>query len=105
MHKLIALYKRPEDPEAFIRAYQETHLPLVAQFPNLRRVELNRVTGAPGSEPEYYLIAEMFFDTREHMMEALNSDVSRQAAKTLNSFARGLVTMVFAETADEPEQT
>lgn len=102
MHKLIALYKRPENAEEFERAYRETHLPHVARMPNLRKLELNRVTGAPGSEPEYYLIAEMSFDTHEEMMEAVNSDASREAARSLGSFARGLVTMVFAESDQEP---
>ncbi len=104
MHKLIALYRRPEDTEQFDKLYRETHLPLVMQMPNLRGVELNRVTGAPGSEPEYYLVAELLFDTREEMMEGISSDASRQAAKALNTFARGLVTMVFAQSEDAVER-
>ena len=98
MHKLIAMYRRPENLEEFERAYRETHLPLVEQMPNLRQVEINRVTGAPTGEPEYYLIAELSFDTREEMMEAISSDASRQAARSLRAFAQGLITMVFAET-------
>ena len=101
MHKLIALFKRPENVEEFERAYTETHLPLIRQMPNLRRLVVNRVTGAPVGEPEYYLIAEMWFDSREEMMEGVSSEASRQAARTLNTFAKGLVSMVFVESSEE----
>jgi len=100
MHKLIVMYKRPENIEEFERAYQETHLPIVAQMPNLRGFEINRIVGAPGTEPEYYLVAEFLFDTREALMEAMASDAGAEAARNLNSFARGLFTMMFAETDD-----
>ncbi len=100
MHKLIALYTSPENPEEFDRAYRELHMPAVAKMPHLRRLEVNRVTGAPLGEPPYYLIAEMWFDTREQMMESVGSEEGRAAAATLREFARGLVSMVYAETEE-----
>ncbi len=100
MHKLIALFRRPENVEEFERRYTEEHLPLIRRMPHLRKLVVNRVTGAPMGEPEYYLIAEMHFDTREQMMEGVSSEASRQAARTLRSLAPGLVSMVFAETQE-----
>ena len=47
MVKLVALYRKPSDPAAFDKAYFETHVPLVKKIPNLRRVDIARVTGAP----------------------------------------------------------
>jgi uncharacterized protein (TIGR02118 family) len=50
MVKLVAMFTRPDDPEAFDRAYFDVHLPLNAKTPGLRRTEVTRVTGAPRGE-------------------------------------------------------
>ena len=97
MHKLIALYRKPEDAAGFDRNYFETHLPLLDKVPGLRRVELNRVTGAPRGEPDFYLIAELYFDDKESLDRAIASPENMAAGKNLMGFARGLVTFVYAE--------
>lgn len=97
MVKLIALYRKPPDPAAFDKAYFETHVPLVKKTPGLRRVDIARVTGAPRGDPEYYLIAEMYFDNKAAMDRAMASPENIEAGKNLMSFAKGLVTFVFAE--------
>jgi uncharacterized protein (TIGR02118 family) len=97
MVKLIALYRKPADPAAFDQAYFGTHIPLVNKIPKLRRVDVSRVTGAPRGEPEFYLITEMYFDDKAAMDAALASPENADAGKNLMSFARGLVTFVFAE--------
>ncbi len=97
MVKLIALYRKPADSVAFDRAYFDTHIPLVKKIPNLRRIELARVTGAPRGEPEYYMIAELYFDDKATMDAAMSSPENAEAGKNLMSFAKGLVTFVYAE--------
>jgi uncharacterized protein (TIGR02118 family) len=101
MIKLIALYKRPDDVEAFERQYNETHLPLLRLVPGLRKIVVNTVWGAPRGEPAYYKIAEMWFDDRAAFDAAMASDENRAAGKNLMSFARELVTMVFVESTEE----
>lgn len=100
MVKLIALYRKPENVAEFEQKYLETHLPLVRQVPGLRRVELDRVTGAPRGEPEFYFIAALVFDDRASMDLALASPENAAAGKNLMSFARGLVTFAYAEEVD-----
>ncbi len=97
MVKLIALYRKPADPAAFDTAYLYTHIPLVNKIPNLRRVEISRVTGAPRGEPEYYMIAEMYFDDKAAMDAAMSSPENAEAGKNLMGFAKGLVTFVYGE--------
>ncbi len=99
MVKLIALYRKPADPAAFDQAYFGTHIPLVNKIPNLRRVDVSRVIGAPRGEPEFYLIAEMCFDDKATMDAALASPENAEAGKNLMGFARGLVTLMFADEA------
>ncbi|MGB8648839.1 MAG: EthD family reductase [Anaerolineae bacterium] len=97
MVKLVALYRKPEDPQAFEHAYFETHLPLVKKVPGLQRVQVTRVTGAPRGEPELYMIAELYFPDKETMDRAMASPENQAAGKNLMGFARGLVTFLFAE--------
>ncbi len=97
MVKFIALYRKPADPAAFDQAYFGTHVPLVNKIPHLRRVDVSRVTGAPRGEPDYYLMAEMYFDDKATMDAALASPENAEAGKNLMSFARGLVSFMFAE--------
>jgi uncharacterized protein (TIGR02118 family) len=97
MVKLIALYRKPADPAAFDQAYFGTHVPLVNKIPKLRRVDVSRVTGAPRGEPEFYLITQMYFDDKAAMAAAMASPENAEAGKNLMSFARGLVSFVFAD--------
>lgn len=97
MVKLVALYKKPADPEAFDSHYAGTHVPLVEKWPGLRRVEVGKVTGAVGGDPPYYQIAEMYFDDQDALRAALRSPEARAAGEDLQSFAPGLVTMLYVQ--------
>ena len=97
MVKLVALYRKPQDPDAFDQHYRQTHLRLVERMPGLRRVELGKITGAVGGESPYYLITEMYFDDQDALRAALRSPEGRAAGDDLQSFASGLVTMVYAQ--------
>lgn len=97
MHKLVALYRQPEDPESFDEHYYNEHLPLVREMPELKKTEVSRVEGAPMGETDYYMQCDMYFEDREQMMQALQSDEGMAAASDLQSFAGELVEMYFAE--------
>lgn len=97
MVKLIAIYKKPEDLEAFDRHYNEVHAPLAAQMPGLVSLEVNKIYGAPGGESNLHLVAEMLFETKEALQAALASPEGRAAGKDLMGFAGKLISMHFAE--------
>jgi uncharacterized protein (TIGR02118 family) len=102
MVKLVAMFKHPEDSEAFDQAYFGTHLPLNAKTPGLRRTEVTRVPGTPrGEESPWYLVTEMYYDDEGAMQAAFASPEAGEAAKNLMSFAKGLVTMYIAQVVDE----
>ncbi len=100
MIKLIALFKRPQDAEEFDRHYNETHAPLMRKVPGLERMEVTRNLSAFRGEPEYYLIAEMYFRDQEAFDAAMASEENRVAGKDLMSFARDYVTMVYGEVGE-----
>jgi len=97
MVKLIALYKTPDDKEVFDRHYNEIHTPLVKSMPGLRKLEVARITGAPIGEPKHYLIAEMYFESKDALDASLASPEGKATGRDLMSFAANLVTMFYAE--------
>lgn len=98
MVKLVALYRKPENPDAFDRQYYQTHVPLVKKWPGLRRVEVGKVTGMPGGgDPPFYMIAEMYFDDHDALRAAMRSPEARAAGENLQQLAAGLVTMLYAQ--------
>ena len=95
MIKLIALFRKPADTAAFDKHYDEIHTPLVRKYPNLRKLEITRITGAPIGETKYHLLCEMYWDSKDEMDKALGSPEGRAVAKDLMSFAAELVTVFF----------
>ena len=94
--KLVALYKEPADPAAFDEAYFNTHLPLIEQVPGLQRTAITRFSRTIMGEG-YYLMTEMTFADKESLKAAMKSPEMVVAGENLNSFAAGLVTLMFAE--------
>jgi uncharacterized protein (TIGR02118 family) len=94
--KLVALYKEPGDPAAFDEAYLKTHLPLIEKVPGLQRTVVTRFTRTIMGDG-YYMMAEMSFGDKESLKAAMKSPEMAAAGENLNSFAAGLVTLMFAQ--------
>lgn len=92
--KLIALYRQPANPEEFDQSYFNTHLPLIAQVPGLQRTIVTRVARTLMGE-SFYMMAEMHFADAEALKNGLRSPEMAEAGKNLNSFAEGLVTLLY----------
>jgi uncharacterized protein (TIGR02118 family) len=96
MVKLVALYKKPPDPEAFDAHYRDVHTPLIKKWPGLKRLDVGKVMGMPGgAEPPFYQITEMYFEDQDALRAAMRSAEGRAAGEDLQSFAPGLVTMLY----------
>ncbi|MCL4422344.1 MAG: EthD family reductase [Actinobacteria bacterium] len=99
MIKLTVLYGQPKDPQAFDSHYRNTHIPLAAKIPDVKRFEAAKVTGTPdGSSPTYYLIAELLFDDMDHFHKSMGSPAGQAAAQDVGNFATGGVTFLISET-------
>ena len=96
MPRLIALYKVPEDPEAFDAHYRDVHSGIVARYPNLRDVRLTKPAGVGGREAPFHLMAEMAFDSAADLQDALMSQAGAASAKDLRNFAGAGVTLFIA---------
>lgn len=97
MIKVIALYKKPDDVEAFDKHYNDVHLPLVKNVPGLRRLEVARITGSPFGETPYYLITEMYYDSIDAMNEANASSEGKAVVRDVMTFAAKYLTVLISE--------
>ncbi|MFD2759726.1 EthD family reductase [Lentibacillus juripiscarius] len=101
MAKLIALYKYPEDKEAFDEHYFNTHTPITKEIPGLRDMKVTKIVGSPTGESEYYLLCEMYYDDLDALKAGMKSDEGKASGKDLMGFAGDLVTLMIGEELNE----
>ena len=79
MVRLMVIYGRPDDTDAFDRHYRDVHVPLAKQMPGLRQYTVSRgVTVVQGEDP-VYLIAELDWDDMAALQAGVGSSVGRAA--------------------------
>jgi len=96
MHVLTVCYGHPADPVAFDEYYTSTHVPLVHKLPGLVSYTYRHCESLDGSQPPYYLLAELSFASREALNAALSSPEGSAAAADMANFADGGATMFVA---------
>lgn len=101
MVKLVALYKKPTDVAAFDEHYFNVHMPLTEKIPGLKHVEVSKFTGSPMGESEYHLMCEMYYDNMDALKAAMSSPEGKASGKDVMSFAKGLVSFMFAEVEEK----
>lgn len=105
MIKYVALYKAPADPEAFDKAYFESHKPLIDKVPGLIRQEIAKVQRVfvPGmlGETQPHLIAELYFESKDAMKTAFASPEWQASGANLTEIGgMELVSMFSAEVVE-----
>jgi uncharacterized protein (TIGR02118 family) len=79
-----------ENPSAFIDYYRTRHALILARFPGLRKLILH--TPADWHDPcqvnkgTVTLLAQMVFDSQEHLQAALHSDARKEAREDFANF-------------------
>src|SRR6266699_841894 len=85
MHVLTVCYGHPADPAAFDAYYTSTHAPLAGKIPGMASFTHRHCESLDGSQPPYYLLAELSFASREAMNAALASPESQAGPPTCRS--------------------
>jgi uncharacterized protein (TIGR02118 family) len=101
MVKLIALYKKPANVDAFEQHYATVHIPLVEKIPGVRKTEWTRFLAAPTGAAPYYMMYELYFDNMAAYQAAMKSPENLAAGQDLLSFAKDIVTMMVAESYED----
>lgn len=92
MPKLIVMYPYPADVEKFDRDYNEDHVPMVTRenFPGIREFVATKGIGTPaGTDPKYYVIAELHFDSMDDLQKAATSEGAQKAVAHAVSISTG----------------
>ena len=88
MARLVAIYKKPADVEAFEKHYFGTHVPLAKKMPGVRKYEVSRGAVSVLAGPaDVYLIGTVYFDDLEAMTKAFASPEGRATATDRQLFA------------------
>lgn len=73
--KIVVIYPRPLDEEAFENSYRNEHVPLVEQkIKGLTRFVATKVIESPQGKVAAYRLAELHFSSRGDLQAALDSD-------------------------------
>ena len=89
MAQIIALHRRPADPERYLDYYHTQHVPLIRKLPGLLTCELSTgpVTSLSGTA-ERFLVCTMAFADMAAVQAALESSAGAAAATDMSNFAK-----------------
>jgi uncharacterized protein (TIGR02118 family) len=78
--KLIVMYPRPKDIDAFEKVYQSEHVPLaVEKLKGKTKFVATKVLGAPQGVPPFYRVAEVHFPSMDALQACAASDGGKEA--------------------------
>jgi uncharacterized protein (TIGR02118 family) len=88
--KVVIIYPRPQDEQAFERAYLGGHVPMVeSKLKGLTRLVLTKVTGSPLGKITAYRIAEIYFSTMDELRSCLESDGGKEVMAHAQAISSG----------------
>src|SRR5579864_6871050 len=88
--KLVVIYPRPKDVEAFETAYNRDHVPLaVEKLAGKTKIVSTRVLGPPAGEPPFHRIAEVYFPSMEALEQCAASEGGKQTIGSAVSISSG----------------
>jgi uncharacterized protein (TIGR02118 family) len=77
--KLVVMYPRPKDVDAFEKVYQNEHVPLaVAVLGGKTKIVGTKVLGSPEGTPAFYRIAEIHFRSMADLEACAASEGGKQ---------------------------
>lgn len=79
--KIVVIYPRPTDVDAFEKAYIEEHVPLaVENIKGMTKFVATKVLGTPdGSTPPFHRIAQLYFPSMQGLQESVASPGAQEA--------------------------
>lgn len=101
MYRLTATYHQPDDRDAFVAHYRDTHAKLAAKLPDLRSFTWGVTEEGDGGKPPHALVAVLDWDSKEAAEASLGSADGQAAVADLGNFAQAGVDMEFQEVVRE----
>jgi uncharacterized protein (TIGR02118 family) len=77
--KLIVMYPRPKDVDAFEQVYQKEHVPMaVEKLAGKTKLVATKVIASPEGTPKFYRIAEVHFPSMDALQACAASEGGKQ---------------------------
>lgn len=77
--KIVVLYPRPKDIDAFEKLYTEEHVPMaVEKLVGKTKIVASKVLASPQGTPQFYRIAEVHFPSRAALEASAASPGGRE---------------------------
>jgi uncharacterized protein (TIGR02118 family) len=97
--KLVVIYPRPRDVEAFERIYTNEHVPLaVAKLGGKTKIVATKILASPQGVPPFYRIVEVYFPSMQALEACAASDGGKEAlAHAVKISSGGAPTLLVAE--------
>ena len=88
--KVVVIYPRPQDEQAFEQVYTEQHIPLAEQkLKGITRLVLTKVTGSPQGKVSAYRIAEAYFPSMDELNACIESDGGKEVIAHAQEISTG----------------
>ena len=88
--KLIVMYPRPKDIDAFEKAYQNEHVPMAMEkLKGVTKFVATKVVGSPQGTPPFHRIAELHFASMESLQACAGSPGGRETVAHAFSISSG----------------
>lgn len=97
MYKFTILFTSPADFESFETFWAYDFIPFAEKMPELQRIEVSTIMGAPDGQSPFYKMHEFYFADREALDRALNSDMGMRAGYALQKLPSGSYKLFFAD--------
>jgi uncharacterized protein (TIGR02118 family) len=88
--KLVVIYPRPKDLDAFEKVYTDDHVPLaVAKLAGKTKIVATKILGSPQGTPPFYRIAEIHFASIQDLEACTASDGGKETIAHAVSISTG----------------
>ena len=88
--KLVVIYPRPKDIQAFEKLYQDQHIPMaVEKLAGKTKVVATKVLDSPQGTPPFYRIAEVHFPSMAALQACAASEGGKQTLAHAASISSG----------------
>src|SRR5262244_365686 len=88
--KIVVIYPRPQDEEAFEKAYKDEHLPMAEQkLKGMTRLVATKVLSSPQGKVAAYRIAEVHFPSIDDLNKCLESEGGKAVVEHATKLSTG----------------
>jgi uncharacterized protein (TIGR02118 family) len=88
--KLVIIYPRPQDIDAFEKVYTHQHVPMaVEKLGGKTKLVASKIVGSPQGTPPFHRIAEIHFPSMEALQACAASDGGKQTLANAAAISSG----------------